>query len=134
MAISSNGATITLDATNVASVRSLGLPVRGKKEIDITTLSDSIETFTASNLDIAAEMSVTILIDPQTMSYSQGDSGAFVITFPKQVSGSVSGMTWAFSGVIREIETSELSSADDAAIEETLNIRLTSVVTVTNEA
>lgn len=134
MAITPNGTTATKDASSLGCVRSIILPERAVKEVDITCLDSTIETFTTSNLQSAQEMTLVRLIDPEVMDVAEGDSGAFVITFPKQTSGSAAAMNWAFSGVVLSVATSDLGAADDAAIEETLTIRLTTVVTVTNEA
>lgn len=134
MAITPNGTTATLDASSLGCVRSITPPDRAVKEVDITCLDSTIETFTTSTLQSAQEMTLVRLIDPEVMDVAPGDSGAFVVTFPKQTSGSAAGMSWAFSGVVLNVATSELGAADDAAVEETLTIRLTTVVTVTNEA
>ena len=133
MAITPNGTTLSLDATPAVCVRDITFPEESVKEIDVTCLTDAIETFTSGNLKAAAEMTFMIVKDPETNVYSEGASGEFIITFPKQTSGSASGETLTFNGFIRSKTTSNAGSADDTAFEETLVVRLTSVVARVNE-
>ena len=134
MAITPNGTTLTKDAAAVVCVRDITFPEESVKEIDITCLSDAIETFTAGTLKTAAEMVFVIVKDPEVNAYDEGDSGTFVVTFPKQTSGSTSGETLTFDGFIRSKSTSNAGSADDAAFEETITVRLTTIVTRADEA
>ena len=134
MAITPNGTTVSKDAANVVCVRDITFPTRGVKEIDKTCLSDTIETFTAGTLKTAAEMTLVIVKDPEVNAYNEGDAGEWIITFPKQTSGSASGETLTFNGFIREIATSNGGAADDTVYEETMIIRLTSPVVQADEA
>lgn len=133
MAITPNGTILSLDAAPAVCVRNIIFPEEAVKEIDITCLSDAIETFTKGNLRVAGEMVFVIVKDPEVNAYGEGDEGEFIITFPKQTSGSAAGETLTFNGFIRSKVTSDAASSDDVAFEETLTVRLTSIVVRADE-
>ncbi len=119
-----NQTTITLDSTSIGFIRSFSAPGAGIKEVEVTCLSDTLESYIPSTLGVAQEFTVTIAVESTASELAVGDSGAWVITFP-------SGQTWAFSGFVREEGTADADSASDSVIEQTWTIRLTSAVTKT---
>lgn len=134
MAITGPGTTVTKDAASIGCVRSITPPDKTVGKTDITCLDSTIMTYTASTIRGEASLVITRLLDPEVMDLDEGDSGAWVITFPKQTSGSASGMTWTFSGFIESITTSEISTDEGTAIEETITISLTTLITKVDEA
>ena len=131
MAIVENQTTITHDASSVGCVRSFSVPAGVVKEVDITCLTDTIETFQASTLQEAQEFTFTVILDPATSALEAGTAGDWVITFPLD-SGS-SPASWAFSGFIRDAGTVDGEYTSDSPLEQTITVRLTSVVTKTPE-
>ena len=82
MAIVANQTTITLDASSVGCVRSFSVPAGVVKEVDVTCLDSSIETYQASTLQSAQEFTFTIILDPATSALEAGTSGFLGYHFP----------------------------------------------------
>jgi len=132
MAIVANQTTITLDASSVGCVRSFSVPAGTVKEVDITCLTDTIETYQASTLQEAQEFTFTVILDPATSALEAGTAGAWVITFP--LDAGTTPANWAFSGFIRDAGSVDGEASSDSPLEQTITVRLTSVVTKTPES
>lgn len=131
MAIVANLTTITLNATSVGCVRSFSVPAGVVKEVDITCLTDTIEKFQASTLQDAQEFTFTVILDPATSALEAGTAGSWVITFP--LDGGTTPANWAFDGFIRDAGSVDGDASSDSPLEQTITVRLTTVVTKTAE-
>ena len=134
MAIEGIGATITKDASAIGEVVDINLPDDEKKEYEVTTLDDTRETFKISAMSVGQEVTITIRLNPETPAVTVGESGAYVITLPKQTSGSVSGATYSFSAYNKRVSGGSLTTAGSEGITQEVTYRLTSEVTVVDEA
>jgi hypothetical protein len=134
MAIVANLTTITLDASAVGCVRSFSVPAGVVKEIDVTCLDSTIETFQASTLQEAQEFTFTIILDPAVNALEAGTAGAWVITFPKDDSGSTTNASWSFDGFIRDAGTVDGEYTSDSPLEQAITVRLSTVVTKVAES
>lgn len=134
MAIVANQTTLTLDASSVGCIRSFAVPSGVVKEVDVTCLDSSIETFQASTLQEAQEMTFTVIFDPSSSALEAGVSGSWLIQFPKDEVGSASGASWAFEGFIRDAGEVSGEYTSDSPLEQTVTVRLSTLVTKTLEA
>jgi len=132
MAIVANQTTITLDASSVGCVRSFSVPAGVVKEVDVTCLDSSIETYQASTLQSAQEFTFTIILDPATSALEAGTSGSWVITFP--LDAGTTPATWSFDGFIRDAGTVDGEYSSDSPLEQTITVRLSTVVTKVAES
>ena len=132
MAIVANQTTITLDASSVGCVRSFSVPAGSVKEVDVTCLDSTIETYQASTLQEAQEFTFTIILDPSVNALTAGTSGAWLITFP--LDAGASNATWAFDGFIRDAGTVDGEYTSDSPLEQTITVRLSTIVTITPES
>ena len=81
MAIVANQTTLTLDASSVGCIRSFAVLAGVVKEVDVTCLDSSIETFQASTLEEAQEMTFTVILDAASSALEAGVSGSWLIQF-----------------------------------------------------
>ena len=105
MAIVANQTTISLDASTVGCVRSFSVPAGTVKEVDVTCLDSTIETYQASTLQEAQEFTFTIILDPAVNSLEAGTAGSWEIEFPLDDPASTTNATWSFDGFIRDAGT-----------------------------
>lgn len=131
MAIVANQTTITLDASSVGCVRSFSVPAGVVKEVDVTCLTDSIETFQASTLQEAQEFTFTIILDPASSALEAGTAGTWQITFP--LDGGTTPASWSFDGFIRDAGSVDGEYTSDSPLEQTVTVRLSTVITKTPE-
>lgn len=131
MAIVANQTTITLDSTSVGCVRSFSVPAGVVKEVDVTCLTDSIETFQASTLQEAQEFTFTIILDPASSALEAGTAGTWEITFP--LDGGATPASWSFDGFIRDAGSVDGEYTSDSPLEQTVTVRLSTVITKTPE-
>jgi hypothetical protein len=129
MAIVANQTTITLDASSVGCVRSFSVPAGVVKEVDVTCLTDSIETFQASTLQEAQEFTFTIILDPAVNALEAGTSGTWEITFPLDNPVSTTNASWSFDGFVRDAGTVDGEYTSDSPLEQTVTVRLSTIVT-----
>ena len=132
MAIVANQTTITLDASSVGCVRSFSVPAGSVKEVDVTCLDSTIETYQASTLQEAQEFTFTVILDPSVNALTAGTAGSWLITFP--LDAGTSNATWAFDGFIRDAGTVDGEYTSDSPLEQTITVRLSTIVTITPES
>lgn len=134
MAIEGIGATITKDASAIGEVVDINLPDDESKEYEVTTLSDTREQFKLSAMSVGQLVTITIRLNPESPAVVKGESGAYVITLPKQTSGSTSGATYSFSAYNKMVTGGTLSTSGTEGVTQEVTYRLTSEVTVVDEA
>jgi len=134
MAIEAIGATLTKDAASVGTIVSFSAPEDVRKEFESTGLGDTREQWNASAMYAGQIASYVIRYDPEAKPVSKGDSGAWVLTLPKQTSGSVSGETQSFSGYVLSLGALEGSVDGSEGITQDISIRLTTENTIVDEA
>jgi len=139
MAIVANQTTISRNASSVGCVRSFSVPAGVIKEIDVTCLNSSIETYQASTLQSAQEFTFTVILDPSVNALSvgtevEGTNDSWEVEFPKDDPASASGATWSFEGFIRDAGTVDGEYSSDSPLEQTITVRLSTVVTKVVEA
>tara|TARA_R110002020_G_scaffold216263_1_gene423716 strand:+ start:3718 stop:4122 length:405 start_codon:yes stop_codon:yes gene_type:complete len=134
MAIEGIGATITKDAAAIGEVVDINLPDDSVKEYETTTLGDTREVFKMSAMSVGQEFSLTIRLNPESPALAKGDSGAYVITLPKQTSGSAAGATYTFNAFCRDVTGGTASTSGTEGITQDATYRLTGEVAVVDEA
>ena len=134
MAIVANQTTISLDASTVGCVRSFSVPAGTVKEVDVTCLDSTIETYQASTLQEAQEFTFTIILDPAVNSLEAGTAGSWELEFPLDDPTSTTNATWSFDGFIRDAGTVDGEYTSDSPLEQTITVRLTTIVTKVAEA
>lgn len=139
MAIDFYGATITLGGTSVAGsvggkIVGFTIPADEVKERNDTGLSDAREIYAKMAQSVAREFVFTVRFDPEDQPVAKGDSGTWLITLPKQTTGSVAAMTYSFSGfckVAGEI-TGDIGTSE--GVTQQFTVRATGEITATPEA
>ena len=134
MAIEGIGATITKDASAIGSVVDINLPDDEVKEYEVTNLGDTRETFKMSAMSVGQEFSLVIRLDPESPQVAKGDSGAYVITLPKQTSGSVAGKTYTYNAFCKRVSGGSLTVGGTEGVTQECLFRLTSEVVEVDEA
>ena len=139
MAIVANQTTITRNASTVGCVRSFSVPAGTIKEVDVTCLDSTIETYQASTLQEAQEFTFTIILDPAVNSLEvgtevAGTNDAWELEFPLDDPASTTNATWTFDGFIRDAGTVDGEYTSDSPLEQTITVRLTTVVTKVAES
>ena len=134
MAIEGVGTTISLDASDIGEVTSVGYPDDNGKEWESTGLSDTREQWNLSNMREGQECPLTIRLNPETPAITKNDSGVWVITLPKQTAGSAAGATYTFSGFVRTISGGVADYTSTEGITRDVVIRLTSESVEVDEA
>jgi len=134
MAIVANQTTITIDGITVGCIRSFSVPAGTVKEVDVTCISSSIETFQPSTLQEAQELTFTVIFDTTADLLEPGTAGSFVITFPLNDPNSGTPASWSFDGFVRDAGTIDGEYTSDAPLEQTFTVRLTTPITKTLEA
>ena len=134
MAIEGIGATITKDASAIGEVVDINLPDDSVKEYETTTLGDTREQFKMSAMSVGQEFSLTIRLDPEAPAISVKDTGAYVITLPKQTSGSAAGATYTFNAFLRDLTGGTAATSGSEGITVDGTFRLTGEVTFAAEA
>lgn len=129
MAINSTGTTITLDASPVGCVQSFSIPGSSYGEYNATCLDDLIEQWKRSALQTAMEFTFVIILDTLADAVAKDDDGAWIITISKQVSGSTTQRSYAFSGYVRDVGSTDGDVAGTDALTQEFTIRLTTIVT-----
>jgi len=134
MSIEGIGATITKDAAAIGEVVDINLPDDESKEYETTSLGDTREQFKLSALSVGQEVTITIRLNPESPAVVKGENGAYVITLPKQTAGSSAGATYSFSAYNRMVSGGSLTTAGSEGVTQEVTYRLTSEVTVVDEA
>ena len=134
MAIEGIATTITKDAAAIGEVVSLNIPDDESKEYEVTSLSDTREQFKLSAMSVGQELPITIRLNPETPAIVKNTDGVWVITLPKQTSGSSAGQTYTFSGYVRIVTGGTVDVGASEGITQDATIRLTSEVVVVDEA
>jgi hypothetical protein len=134
MAIEGVGTTISLDASNIGEVTTIGYPDDNGKEWESTSLSDTREQWNLSAMREGQECPITIRLNPEAPAIAKTDSGVWVITLPKQTAGSASGATYTFSGFVRNVGGGVADFSSTEGITQDIVIRLTSENVVVDEA
>ncbi len=132
--IVANLTTISLDASTIANVKGFTIPGAENKEFDITTLDSTIEEFKKSTLKVAKDFVFNLLLDTTDGTITEDDEGEWVITLPKQESGSTVQSSFTFQGFVRMVGDIEGDEAGDTGLTQEITIRATSVVTVVLES
>jgi len=133
MAIEGIGTVISKDASPIGEVVSIGYPDDNGKEWESTSLSDTREQWNLSALSEGQTCPVSIRLNPEAPALSKGDTGAWVITLPKQTSTSASGATYSFSGYILSLTGGVADVGGSEGITQDAVIRLTSENVVVDE-
>ncbi len=133
MAIEGISTTITKDAAAVGEVVSINLPDDEAKEFEVTSLDDTREQFKLSKMSVGQELPLTIRLNPETPQIVKGSDGVWVITLPKQTSGSAAGATYTFSGYVRIVTGGTVDVGSSEGITQDATIRLTTEVVVVDE-
>ena len=123
MAIVANLTTITRNGSSLGCIRSFSAPVGAVKEVDVTCLDSTVQTFIPSTLGEALEFTATVLFENGGISAGQvvaGTDDTFVITFPDTT-------TITFDGFVRDAGTIDGDASSDAPLEQTITIRLTTL-------
>ncbi len=134
MAMEGIGATITKDAAAIGEVVDINLPDDEAKEYETTSLGDTREQFKLSAMSVGQEVTITIRLNPETPSVVKGENGAYVITLAKQTSGSSSGATYSFSAYNKKVSGGSLTTGGTEGVTQEVTYRLTTEVTVVDEA
>lgn len=134
MSIEGIGATITKDAAAIGEVVDINLPDDEAKEFEVTSLGDTREQFKLSAMSVGQIVTITIRLDPESPAVVKGENGAYVITLPKQTAGSAAGATYSFSAFNRMVTGGALTTSGSEGITQVVTYRLTSEVTVVDEA
>jgi len=134
MSIEGIGATITKDGAAIGEVVDINLPDDESKEYETTSLGDTREQFKMSAMSVGQEVTITIRLNPESPAVVKGESGAYVITLPKQTAGSAAGATYSFSAYNRMVTGGALSTAGSEGVTQDVTYRLTTEITVVNEA
>lgn len=134
MAIEGIGATITKDASAIGEVVDINLPDDESKEYEVTGLGDTREQFKLSSMSIGQEVAITIRLNPETPAVTKGESGAYVITLAKQTAGSSAGATYSFSAYNKKVSGGTLATSGSEGVTQEVIYRLTTEVTVVDEA
>jgi hypothetical protein len=134
MAIEGIGTVISLAATPIGEVVSIGYPDDNGKEWDSTSLSDTREQFNLSALREGQTCPISIRLNPEAPAIDKTDQGVWVITLPKQTSGSGSGATYTFTGFVLSISGGVADVGGAEGITQDIVIRLTTESVVVDEA
>ena len=134
MAIEGVGTTISLDASDIGEVTSIGYPDDNGKEWESTSLSDTREQWNLSNMREGQECPITIRLNPEAPAIAKDDVGVWVITLPKQTAGSSAGASYTFSGFVRNIGGGVADFSSSEGITRDVVIRLTSESVVVDES
>ena len=134
MAIEGIGTVISLAATPIGEVVSIGYPDDNGKEWDSTTLSDTREQFNLSALREGQTCPISIRLNPEAPAVVKTDQGVWVITLPKQTSGSSSGATYTFTGFVLSISGGVADVGGSEGITQDIVIRLTTESVPVDEA
>lgn len=133
MAIEGVGTNISLDASDIGEVTSIGYPDDNGKEWESTSLSDTREQWNLSALREGQECPITIRLNPESPAISKDDVGEWIITLPKQNPASASGATYTFNGFVRSITGGVADYTSTEGITRDVVIRLTSEVVEVDE-
>jgi len=134
MAIVANKTVLTLDATTVGCVRSFSAPAGAVKEVNVTCLDSDIETYQASTLEAAQEMTFTVLFDPGSAALEKGTAGTWEFVFPLDDIASATPGSWSFDGFIRDAGTVDGENTSESPLEQTITVRLTTIVIKVRES
>ena len=92
------------------------------------------EQFALSAMSVGQEVTITIRLNPEAPAVTKGESGAYVITLPKQTAGSVAAATYSFSAYNRMVSGGALSTSGSEGVTQDVTYRLTTEVTFAAEA
>tara|TARA_R110002167_G_scaffold361826_1_gene580462 strand:- start:631 stop:1035 length:405 start_codon:yes stop_codon:yes gene_type:complete len=126
MAIEGVGTVISLDASVIGEVTTVGYPDDNGKEWESTGLSDTREQWNLSAMREGQLCPITIRLNPEAPAIAKTDSGAWVITLPKQTAGSAAGATYSFTGYVLSISGGVADYSSTEGITRDVVIRLTS--------
>jgi len=118
------GSTITLDAASIGVVTGFNIPGNEYNEFRVDGLADTRELFKRSSKQKGQLFEVTVRYDAKTNAIADNDSGEWVITLPKQDSGSTTQNSYTFDGYV--LTAGPLEGDQDSAdgITQTFTIRL----------
>lgn len=128
------GTTITLDAASVGVIVDFKLPADVVKKFSVTGLGHTREQMKKSVMSNAQVFEFTRRLDPETQPVSKGDSGEWVVTLPKQTSGSAAGKKFTFDGFVEEEGEISGSESSQEGLTQPFKVHCTSEIVPALEA
>lgn len=134
MAITANLTTITVGGSPVGCVTEFAVPAEEEKEVEVTCLDSTIETFINSTLKAGQEFTFTVVLDTEARPVDITTAGVWVVTLPIQTTGNSTNSTYTFTGHVKMAGEVTGSASSDEALTQEFTVRLDSTIVVVDEA
>lgn len=128
------GSTLTLDAASVGVVIGFSIPGNEYKEFRVDGLADTRELFKRSAKQVGQMFEFTVRYDTKTNAVADNDTGEWILTFPKQDSGSSVQNDYTFDGYVLTAGPLEGDQDQADGITQTFTVRLDGEITETVES
>lgn len=134
MGIEAIGATLTFAAASVGTIVGFSTPENIRKKFENTGLGDTREQFAPSAMHVGQVASYVIRYDPEAKPVSMDDAGVWVLTLPKQTSGSAAGETQTYTGFVERIGSLEGDVDGAEGLTQDFDVQLTTENVIVDEA
>lgn len=128
------GSTLTLDAASVGVVIGFSIPGNEYKEFRVDGLADTRELFKRSAKQVGQMFEFTVRYDTKTNAVADNDTGEWILTFPKQDSGSSVQNDYTFDGYVLTAGPLEGDQDQADGITQTFTVRLDGEIAETVES
>lgn len=135
MAIEGISTTFNDGSADIGEVVDINIPDDEVKEYEVTTLSDTRETFKMSAMSVGQECTVTIRLNPEAPPLVKGSAlTSAVITLPKQTPASTTQASYTFDAFVRSVSGGSAQTSSTEGITQEVLLRLTSEIVRVDES